>query len=323
MSTFGHWRARPERVRFELRPGAAEHAPPAGSPPSAAPAPARPAPPSRRVIYVVRASGLRAAVRRMAARAGKAPEGERGDQEEGRRPAPPSADALFEEAFRTLRTNLLLRAAHGERRFVVTSARPREGKTTVATNLAATLAAAGRRVLLVDADLRRPQVHRVFGVPQWPGLAEVLRGRCAAAAVTRPVLDRLSVVPSGELPSDPQELLLSDRLGEALAEWAAGFDAVVMDTPPVLAVADTTLVAPLADGVVLVLRYGQVTEAEARQARERLESARARVVGCVLSHFDGTFGQPYNPYVSAYVSGKSLDAGQLADAAKAPSGGER
>jgi capsular exopolysaccharide synthesis family protein len=220
-------------------------------------------------------------------------------------PGQPSAggagrpDPLLRESFRTLRSNLQLRRQQGERVFVVTSSRPQEGKSTIAASLACALASGGAHTLVIDADLRRPSLHRAFKLGAGPGLSEVLRHQAALHQALTLVPEGPTVLSAGGVPADPQPLLAAG-FADVVAEVRDDFDFVIVDTAPLLAVADTTLVTPHADGVILVLRSGLVTAAEALTAKERLAAVRARIVGCVLSHFDGP--QPaYHPYSSSYT----------------------
>jgi polysaccharide biosynthesis transport protein len=196
--------------------------------------------------------------------------------------------ANFLESFRTVRTNLLFSsAAEGSRTIVVTSTGPGEGKTLVATNLAVALAQAGQRVLLIDADMHKPRVHIVFGTPQEPGLSNVLVGNAKASeAVRRPTVPGLWVMPAGMTPPNPAELLGAQRFKNFLASLAEHFDWVVVDTPPVMAVTDSSVVAHLATGVVFVVGSEMTSRHAAQRALEQLGNARATVVGAVLNRVD-------------------------------------
>jgi capsular exopolysaccharide synthesis family protein len=199
----------------------------------------------------------------------------------------PTADAAqpsaIEESFRTLRTNLLLRASSAVRVFVVASATPGEGKSTIAANLACSLADLRKRVLLIDADLRRPAAHRLFDLSNNRGLSDVLRGALRAEDAWQTTPQGVVVMTSGAPPADPQTLFESADLARVIADVRDKFDVVLIDSPPVLAVADTTLLVSHADAAVLVLKYGGVTEAEASLAVKRLQMAHGTVIGCVLS----------------------------------------
>jgi succinoglycan biosynthesis transport protein ExoP len=195
---------------------------------------------------------------------------------------PPS----FVEAIKSIRTNVLFSSAdEGWKSLAVTSAGPGEGKSVISTNLAVALAQAGLRVLIIDADMRRPRVHGIFGVPQEPGLSNLLVGDCKPSeAIRRSAASAsLFVLPSGLIPPNPAELLGSKRFEEYLATLGEQFDWVVIDSPPVLAVADASVVANIASGVVFVVGSDQTTRQAARAALDQLHAARAHIIGGVLN----------------------------------------
>lgn len=197
-------------------------------------------------------------------------------------PVPPN----FAEAFRTLRTNVLFSAATpGCRTIAVTSTGPGEGKTLVASNLAIGFATAGQRVLLLDADMRRPRLHEVLTGPQEPGLSNLLVGDATASDALRktPVPD-LYVLTAGRIPPNPAELLGSRAFKDLLASVRERFDWIVIDTPPVMAVTDPNIVASMTDGVVFVIGAEMTSYKIARRAIEQLEHARARFAGAVLNN---------------------------------------
>ncbi|ETK33489.1 polysaccharide biosynthesis tyrosine autokinase [Microbispora sp. ATCC PTA-5024] len=189
------------------------------------------------------------------------------------------------EAFRGLRTSLqFIGVDRQPRSLLVTSCLPGEGKTSVAANLAITLAQAGWRVLLVDADLRRPSVHAYLGIEGSTGLTDVLIGAAALEEATqqwgRP---GLSVLPSGRLPSNPSELLGSRTMRTLMERLTAVHDIVIIDTPPLLPVTDATALAATCDGVLFVARYGRTRRENVARAAQLLASVNARLVGTVLN----------------------------------------
>ncbi len=217
-------------------------------------------------------------------------------------------EALLEESFRTLRSNLVLKLKEGEKSLLVSSAKPQEGKTTISVNLARSFAPLSEKVLLVDGDLRRPTLHKIFNVENEVGLSELLRGSVSLETVAQPISYGFSLVPSGELPRDPQELFLSTRFVRTLAEMERVFDLVILDSPPVLAVADAALIASHVDSVILVLKYGDTSVMEVLRAKERLQQgASTRIIGCVVNQFDGGASQAYDPYMTSYTSVQNLD----------------
>ena len=198
--------------------------------------------------------------------------------------APPN----FAEAFRAIRTNILFSAAEdGCRSIVVTSTGPSEGKTMVASNLAVAMAQAGQRVLLIDADMRRPRGHEVFGVGVEPGLSNLLVGASKASEVVlRTQVPNLWIMPAGKTPPNPAELLGSKRFAELLTSLKDHFDLVFIDTPPVMAVTDAAIAGHRASGVLFVIASDQTSRHAAQQALDQLEHARARFVGAVLNRVD-------------------------------------
>lgn len=209
---------------------------------------------------------------------------------------------LISESYRSLRTALLLSSARELKVVAVTSAMAGEGKTATASNLAVVLAQLGRPVLIVDCDLRKPRLHQVFRVSNRLGLVNQLTATADLDAVILPTeVPNLWVLPSGPTPPNPSELLASERLRELLRTLRGRFDYVVLDTPPALAVTDSTLVGSFADGVVLTLRSNKVTREEARLVRDRLRKADIKILGAVLNRyraFQAGVGGSYRYYES-------------------------
>ena len=205
----------------------------------------------------------------------------------------------FAEAIRAIRTNVLFSSAEeGVRMIVVTSAGPGEGKSMFSSNLSVSLAQAGQRVLHIDADMRRPRVHDIFDVTQEPGLSNLLVGDCKPSeAVRKTDVPNLCLLPAGMIPPNPAELLGSKRCAEYFATLSGHFDWVVIDSPPVLAVADASILANSATGVVFVVGADQTSRHTARTAVEQLEAVQAHVIGAVLNRAD-LERNPY--YYSAY-----------------------
>lgn len=217
--------------------------------------------------------------------------------------SPPSN---FAEAFRTIRTNVVFSSAdEGCRSLVVTSTRPGEGKTLVAANLAIALAQSGQRVLLFDADLRKPRVHEVFNQKLEPGLSNLMVGQAKASDVMRKSgIPGLWLLPAGHIPPNPAELLGSRRFKDFQSTLREHFDWIVLDSPPVMAVTDPSIVAHAADGVVFVVGAEMTARHAAQSALEQLESTNARIVGAVLNRVDV---QRNSYYYSQYYRREYLD----------------
>nr|MBA3403928.1 CpsD/CapB family tyrosine-protein kinase [Gemmatimonadaceae bacterium] len=173
------------------------------------------------------------------------------------------------------------------RTVVITSASPGEGKTTTAANLAVSFAQQGMRVLLVDCDLRRARLHKLFDLPREPGLTELILGNGDVEQLSRTTdVTGLYVMPAGQLPPNPAELLGSDATRRVLAGLAEAYDMIIIDTPPLLAASDAAILATIADGVIVVLRAGATESAAAQQAMQQLNAVGARIVGAVLNDPD-------------------------------------
>ena len=198
-----------------------------------------------------------------------------------------SPRSAVSEAYRTLRTNIQFGALdRAIKTIMVTSAGPGEGKSTTIANLAIAFAQAGHKCLLIDADLRRPVLHKVFGLDQRRGLSAVLVGKVELAEAIQSVkaVPGLQVLPSGPLPPNPAEMLGSKQWQGLLQEMRESFDLVLIDAPPVIAVADASILAPQTDGVILVLDAGSVPRQAAQQAKDQLDKVSTRFLGAVLNN---------------------------------------
>jgi capsular exopolysaccharide synthesis family protein len=191
------------------------------------------------------------------------------------------------EAYRSLRTNLEFSSLDRPlRTLIVTSAAPEEGKSTTLANLAVTMAQAGKRVILADADLRRPVQHKLFGLHDAPGLTNlVIDGDASREPPLQPTgVPNLQLLASGPLPPNPSELLSSRRMTEIIAGLAERADVVLFDAPPVIAVTDAAVLASRVDGVLLVIYAGKTRREYVEKARALLDKVNAHVVGAVLTN---------------------------------------
>jgi capsular exopolysaccharide synthesis family protein len=195
----------------------------------------------------------------------------------------------FGESFRSLRTSLVFTSgSEGPRVVAVTSSQPLEGKTTTACNLGMVLALGGSRVLIVDADMRRPGLHTVMGLPNEVGLSHLLVGQARVReAVQKTGEPNLFVISAGRIPPNPSELLSSERMSALLANLRSGpFDWVIIDTPPVLAVTDAVIVARAVSGVVFVIGSEMTRRVHAERALETLTAGKTTSIGAVLNRVD-------------------------------------
>ncbi|MDB4993894.1 MAG: Tyrosine-protein kinase EpsD [Myxococcaceae bacterium] len=231
---------------------------------------------------------------------GQHPEGRRRKGKKSRRPSPSDMTGKPElvvhnhphsglaEAARSIRTNLLFtNPDRPYRKLLVTSAAPSDGKTTVACSIAIALAQSGQRVCIIDCDLRRPRLHRIFDRAGDAGVTNVLVGDSTIQDVAQPTeIENLFCIPSGPTPPNPADLLHSDRFKKFIDDAAEHFDRIVIDSPPVVAVTDSAIISTLVDGTVFVVRAFSTTRAVARQGMRTLADVDAPVVGTVLNAVD-------------------------------------
>ena len=214
------------------------------------------------------------------------------------------------EAFRALRTSILLsQADHPPQVILVTSALPREGKTTAAANLAVTLAQLGDSTVLVDADLRKPGIGRLLnlGSGKYAGLSSYLAGVSSLdlVSVPHPAIPNLVAIPTGPLPPNPADLLSSHKLADAIAELRTKFKFIVIDSPPIMAATDAVILSVQADGVLLVVRSGETPKEAFTRTRDLLASVKCHILGVVLNAVDSSapdyyYSYRYYPYSQGY-----------------------
>lgn len=237
--------------------------------------------------------------------------------------------SLASEAFRSLRTNLqFIRLEKKSKSFLVTSAFVQEGKTINTVNLALSLAQTGEKVLLIDADLRRSLVHRIFGLNRTPGLTDYVLGNYTWKEVVNtisdvmlgdfeiedilksPGLDNLHIIASGTKPPNPTEILNSNRFRELIREAYGEYNYILVDSPPILPVADPSEVAPYMDGVIIVYMVGKIGRGVLNRAKSTLDNIEANVVGVILNNVKPEVGPDYFRYHTHYYDGANRPAGK-------------
>jgi capsular exopolysaccharide synthesis family protein len=206
------------------------------------------------------------------------------------------------EAFRTLRTNIQFSSLDKElQSIVVTSSGSGEGKSTVMSNLAITMAESGKKVILIDCDLRKPSVHKKMGITNYIGLTNILvQGVKKQECVFKTTVDNLFILTSGPIPPNPAELLGSKKMRDFIEELKHEFDLVLIDAPPVLAVTDAQILSTIADGVIFVASYGEVQKNALVDAKQLIEKVGGKVLGIVFNKVPESVSGYYGKYYKGY-----------------------
>ena len=211
------------------------------------------------------------------------------------------------EAFRTLRTNLaFLREKHDGKTLLFTSSIPAEGKSTVASNYAASLAIAGRKTLIIDCDIRRPRAHESFGIKIEKGLECALtHDESVKDLIMKDVLPNLDLLPTKNMKNNVTELFLRDKMKDIIGSIKEEYDTIILDTPPLAVASDAAILSKDVDGVVVVVGYDQVAERELKFTKEMLDNAGANIYGFIVNGVEkkamsyGNYGY-YTNYYSYY-----------------------
>lgn len=240
--------------------------------------------------------------------------------------------SLAAEAFRSLRTNLqFIRVNKKGKVFVITSSFVQEGKTSNIVNLALSMAQAGEKVLLVEGDLRKPVIHKMFGIQKAPGMTDFVLGNYNWREIVQnlsdfmlgdleveeilktPGLDNLNIITAGTNPPNPSEILRSPRFQEFIQQAMNEYDAIFIDAPPVLPVADATEIATLTDGVILVYKVGAIARGVLNRAKATLDNVNANVLGIILNNVKPEVGPDYFKYHAQYYYGPAKDGQEEPD----------
>ncbi|MDD3225153.1 MAG: CpsD/CapB family tyrosine-protein kinase [Clostridium sp.] len=209
------------------------------------------------------------------------------------------------EAYRTLRTNIQFsNFDENMDTILVTSSGPGEGKSTITANLALTVAETGKKVLLIDCDLRKPSIHKKFNISNNRGISNLLIGQHKFADVIQRYTENLYVLTSGTIPPNPSEMLSSRKMKAFLEEARKTFDFIILDTPPVIAVTDAQLLSTMVGGVLLVVASGQAEISATQRAKELLEQVKANIIGVVVNKAEVHSGKNYGYYHYYYGEGK-------------------
>lgn len=229
--------------------------------------------------------------------------------------------SAFAEEFKSIRTSVMLSSAdHPPACLAVSSMMPSEGKTTTATNLAASIALSGKKVILIDGDLRKPRIHTIFKLHNSRGLSTYLAGGTTLDAIQTGPHENLSILTAGPIPPNPSELLSSRRLREMIEELKTRFDLVIFDTAPVISVTDTLIIGTAVEGLILVTRAEQTTYEVLEKGIKQLQDVKATILGLVVNAFDRSkyqyyYGKYYGKYYGTYYG--TYGAAEAAEHAKA------
>lgn len=193
----------------------------------------------------------------------------------------------FAEAFRAVRTSILFASPEDKplKTILITSSTPSEGKSLFASNLAEIFCQVNERVVLLDLDMRRPKLHRNFNIEQIPGLSNFLTGNNSIQSIIKPTkINNLSIITSGTIPPNPSELLSSEKIHALLEELKINFNRIIIDSPPILSAADTSLLANIVDGVIFVIKGSSVRMEVALQAKNKILDAKGKIIGVVVNN---------------------------------------
>ena len=208
--------------------------------------------------------------------------------------------SIVAEQFRMVRTNLEFSIVDKDlKSFLVTSLAPSAGKSTISSNLAATFATQGKKVLLVDTDMRKPTIHKILKLRNNEGLSTLITSKEATIFeyIEKTEFENMYVLTSGATPPNPAELISSKRMEQLIEEMEQAFDLVIFDTPPVLAVADSQIMAGKVDGTLFVLRKGLDTKEQIQSANERMQSVNANVLGAIYNRIEPNDDTYYYEYI--------------------------
>lgn len=208
--------------------------------------------------------------------------------------------SIVAEQFRMVRTNLEFSIVDKDlKSLLVTSLAPSAGKSTISANLATTFAAQGKRVLLVDTDMRKPTIHKIFKLRNNEGLSTLITSKEASIVdyIEKIEIDNIFILTSGATPPNPAELISSKRMEQLISEMEEAFDLVIFDTPPILAVADSQIMAGKVDGTLFVLRKGVDKKEQILSAKERMDSVNANVLGAIYNRIEPTDDAYYYEYI--------------------------
>lgn len=208
--------------------------------------------------------------------------------------------SIVAEQFRMIRTNLEFSIVDKDlKSLLVTSLAPSAGKSTISANLAATFASQGKKVLLVDTDMRKPTIHKIFKLRNNDGLSTLITSKEATISeiIIKSEFENVYILPSGATPPNPAELISSKRMEQLIEEMERVFDLVIFDTPPVLAVADSQIMAGKVDGTLFVLRKGVDTKEQIQSANERMKSVNANVLGAIYNRIEPNDDAYYYEYI--------------------------
>lgn len=201
------------------------------------------------------------------------------------------------EAYRTIRTNLRFAGADKPLKFIgVTSSIPSEGKSTTISNLAVVMAMDGKRVLLIDCDMRKPMIHRIFELPNRGVSNCIATGVSVESVIRKEVSPNLDILTSGPVPPNPSEMIGSEKMTSLLKQAGESYDYVLIDLPPVLPVTDAAVMSAKIDGMILVIGSGDVTPEEGKRTKEQLEQAGAHMIGVILNKVPVQHNRGYNYY---------------------------